>query len=47
MISSGHRPENANLLGGPDENIAYYWGDKFHTIGEDKIQTQPIIGGGG
>ena len=30
-ILSGHRPENANLLGGPDENIAYYLGDKFHT----------------
>ena len=39
-ILSGHRPENANLLRGPDHNMAYYWwgGQVSHleNIGEDR-----------
>ena len=41
-ILSGHRPENANLLGGPDQNIAYYWGGRvshLENIREDQIRT--------
>ena len=45
-ILSGHKQKSANLLGGPDQNIAYYWrGPVSHlkNIMEDQIRTQPVI----
>ena len=44
-ILSGHRAENANILGGTDQNIAHYWGGgtsftlRKYKGGPDKIMA--------
>ena len=42
-ILSGHRAENANILGGTDQNIAHYWGggpvSHLENTREDQIRT--------